>query len=229
MLAPIQQEPLIDVVEKKIYSYIKSNQFQPGDNFPGEKDLAEMLQVSRPVVREGLSRLRMLGLLESRKRRGMIVSKPTIFETMSKVIDPAFMDEDEQRDFCNLRVTIELGLADILLINITGKNIEELEKIVRLEEADPTDFKLYMSCDYKFHSLIYKATQCKPLESFQVLLYRFFSDLKTRKAKARENFSKRFSDSEQTTHRDILEAIKQGKPEDIQNVMRKHLSIHLKK
>lgn len=229
MLAPIRQEPLIDTVEKNIYSYIKAEGFRPGDDFPGEQKLANMLEVSRPVVREALSRLRMLGLLDSRKRRGIIISKPTIFETMKKIIDPFFLDEEEQRDFCNLRLTIEFGLADLLLQNIKEEDISELEEIVKCEESNPADFKLYLKCDYKFHFCIYHATRCKSLESFQTLLYRFFADVKTRKAQSRDDFSDRFNDPTQQSHRDVLEAINTKDPECVQRSMRKHLSIHFKK
>ena len=229
MFTPINQEPLTDQVEKKIHEYIKVNRLRPGDNFPKEEEIAAMLNISRPVVREALSRVRMMGLVTSRKRRGMVVGKPTTFSTIAKVINPDYMDQDEQQDFFNLRITIELGLSDILLMNITPDDIEELEKVVKLEESDPADFKLYMRCDYQFHALIYKATGNKSLEAFQGLLYRFFSDIKTRKAFATKNFAERFSDPQKTTHRDVLEAIKSGDPENVHRIMRKHLSLYLQK
>lgn len=229
MFTPVIQESLADQVENKIHEYMKANRLRPGDSFPKEEELATMLQISRPVVREALSRLRMMGLVTSRKRRGMVVAKPTIFATMAKVINPDFLDADEQADFMRLRVTIELGLADFLLLNITSDEIDELEKVVRREESDPADFELYMQCDYLFHSLIYQATGCSSLASFQGLLYRFFSDIKSRKAFATKGFSQRFTDPQKTTHRDILEAIKSGDPEVVHQTMRKHLSLYLQK
>ncbi|MBS1368835.1 MAG: FadR family transcriptional regulator [Lentisphaeria bacterium] len=226
MLATIKQASLTDVVEERIYNYLRENDFRPGDSFHGEKELSEMLKISRPVVREALSRLRMLGLLESRKRRGIVVGRPTIFETLSKMIDPKFLSEEEQRDFFNLRLTIELGLADMLVANISAGDIAELEKIVGEEECDPTDYERYLDCDYRFHSRIYQATKCHSLSSFQKLLLQFFNDSETRRKNASESFPRRFEDPEQVSHRDLLEAIRTLDPDRIQTAMRRHLKIH---
>lgn len=215
------KESLADVTEKRIYKYLKDNNFKPGDSFPSEKDLAEMLNTSRHVVRDALSRFRMLGILNSRKRRGIVFSKPEIFKTLKKVIDPAFLPESEQQDFYNLRIVIELGLTDILAFNVTNSDIDIMEKIIRKEESDPGDFQLYLECDYKFHLQIYKATRCTALEFFQTLLYRNFSG--TPKKMLSKNFVTRFDDHNQCSHRDVLEAIKSKIPDVIHAAVKRHL------
>ncbi len=132
-----RRESLTDIAEKKIFDYLRENHFRPGDRLPMESELAEKFQISRTVVREALSRLRMMGFIESKKRRGMVVAHPNIFETIAKVIDPAFLDEEEKQDFFQLRLTIELGLADLLAEHLTEKDLADLEEIVREEERDP--------------------------------------------------------------------------------------------
>lgn len=222
-----QLESLTDVTEQRIYQYLKDNNYKPGDSFPKEQDLANMLETSRPIVREALSRFRMLGLLQSRKRRGMVISSPTIFKTLKKIIDPAFLSEEEQRGFYNLRVIIELGLGDVLAYNATDEDIAAMEEIVAREESNPADYDLYLECDYEFHLQMYKATQCTALESFQTLLYRNFSG--TPKVMGSRNFVDRFKDSNQCSHRDVLEAIKSRIPEVIQAAMRRHLQAPFEK
>lgn len=217
----VPQESLADVAEKRIYDYLKDNNFKPGDSFPREKDLTDMLQTSRPVVREALSRFRMLGILKSRKRRGMVFSKPAIFEILKKIIDPAFLSKSEQQDFYNLRTVIELGLTDILAFNVTDADIEIMDEIVQEEESDPADFQLYLKCDYKFHLQIYKATRCNALESFQTLLYRNFSG--SPKEMISKSFITRFEDHNQCSHRTVLEAIKSRIPDVIHAAMKRHL------
>jgi len=70
MLEAIQGKSLTDEAEEMIYNYIKNEKLQIGDPMPKENELAKMLQVSRPMIREALSRLRMLGLMSSRKNEG---------------------------------------------------------------------------------------------------------------------------------------------------------------
>ena len=150
-----RRESLTDIAEREIFHYLRENRFRPGDRLPMEEELAEKFHISRTIVREALSRLRMMGFIESRKRRGMVVGRPSIFETVAKVIDPAFLDEEEQKDFFRLRLTIELGLADMLAEQLTEEDLADLEKIVREEEADPADYRRFLECDYHFHSRIY--------------------------------------------------------------------------
>jgi GntR family transcriptional repressor for pyruvate dehydrogenase complex len=66
---------------------IQGSDLKAGDSLPGEVELANRMGVSRNVVREALSRLQSLGILESRKRRGIIIAEPDILAGMAKVID----------------------------------------------------------------------------------------------------------------------------------------------
>lgn len=226
MLKPIQQESLADIVEKNLYDFLKEKKFSPGDSFPGENNLSQMLQISRPVVREALSRMRMLGVLESKKGRGLIVGKPAIFVIFQKMIDLAFLSEKEKRDFILLRLTIEIGIADLLVLNITAKDIDLLEEIVSEEEEEPGNFELYTKCDYKFHSQLYKSCRSDALISFQTVLFHFFFDSTTPEKYISPDFATRFENPGRSTHRDILEAIKTRDVENIQKEMRRHLKIH---
>ena len=65
---------LVDKVEEKLRDYFREMDLMPGDPIPKEMELAESLGIARSVLREALSRLRMLGLIKSRTKRGMITS-----------------------------------------------------------------------------------------------------------------------------------------------------------
>ena len=73
-LMPIVSTTMADQVEERLREYITNKAFKPGDAIPKEIELAEALGVSRNVVREALSRLRMLGMIETKKRRGMVLA-----------------------------------------------------------------------------------------------------------------------------------------------------------
>ena len=221
-----RRESLTDIAEKKIFDYLRENRFRPGNRLPMESELAEKFHISRTIIREALSRLRMMGFIESKKRRGMVVGHPSIFETIAKVIDPAFLDEEEQKDFFRLRMTIELGLADMLAEQLSEEDLADLEQIVREEETDPADYRRFLACDCRFHARVYEATRCRSLASFQKILLGFFSDFETRFRHASSNFARRFDDPKQVTHRDLLDAFITRDAETIQRVMRRHLTIH---
>ena len=76
MLGEIKTITLADGVENRLLAYIRQAQIVPGDLLPGEEQLADDLNVSRHIVREGISRLKALGLVESRKKRGIVLKRP---------------------------------------------------------------------------------------------------------------------------------------------------------
>ena len=100
-----------DGVETSLLDYIRRSGLAPGDLLPKEAELAEQLKVSRHIVREGISRLKTLGLVESRKRKGMILMRPNVFTGVSKLAEAKLFSESECKDFIQMRVFMELGMA----------------------------------------------------------------------------------------------------------------------
>jgi len=135
-LEAIEKISLVEAVEQKILNFIRKNNPSISDSLPAELELTEGLGVSRSVVREALSRLRMLGLLEPRKKRGMVIAEPDVFGGCRQILDAAFLNEKTQRDLFEMRLTLELGLADLLFLRKTENDLNALEKIVNREEIN---------------------------------------------------------------------------------------------
>ena len=70
-IEPVTTKTMAEVVEVRLREeYSRKKSFKPGDSLPTEVELAQALGVSRNVVREALSRFRMLGIVETRKKKG---------------------------------------------------------------------------------------------------------------------------------------------------------------
>lgn len=75
-LEPIEStERLYVRVARRISDLVKTGQVKPGDRLPSERDLAEMLNVSRPSVREAMIALEVSGIIEVRMGNGIFVSE----------------------------------------------------------------------------------------------------------------------------------------------------------
>src|SRR4051812_13592603 len=135
-LKPISSDRMADIVELRLREYFKKKLFKPGDQLPKELELAAALGVSRNVLREALSRLRMLGMVETRKKRGMVLAMPDVLGSFERVLDPLIMNDPTLQDLFELRLVLEMGLADILFINLTKKSVSELEIIAKNEIQD---------------------------------------------------------------------------------------------
>src|SRR5215475_14035855 len=102
-LGNVKPNTMADAVEAQLRAYLKKMAFKPGDSLPTEAELGDALGVSRNVVREALSRLRMLGMIESRKRRGMVLVSPDILQAFERVLDPPIIDDATLEDIFELR------------------------------------------------------------------------------------------------------------------------------
>ncbi|MBN1901185.1 FadR family transcriptional regulator [Candidatus Sumerlaeota bacterium] len=215
----VDKTNLVEKVEKRLLDVIRKNHLSIGDGLPSEIELTQKLGVSRSVVREALSRLRMLGVLETRKKRGMIVAEPDVFSSCGRALDTALLNKSAQEDLFEMRLILELGFADLLFLRKTDADLEFLEKIVEKEEktkSEPARIKL----EIKFHKTLYQIAGNDMLLRFQCLLNSFF-----REAVQREKKNKRYKGN--ATHRDLLEELQNGTPDGFREKMRSHLSPHL--
>ena len=217
-LKAIEKTSLVEVAEQKILNIVRKNNLSIGDSLPAELELTEGLGVSRSVVREALSRLRMLGLLESRKKRGMVIAEPDVFGGCSQILDAAFLNEKTQRDLYEMRLTLELGLADLLFLRKTENDLNALENIVNREENARTE-QTRLKLEIEFHTTLYQMGRNDLLLRFQALLEPFF-----REAVKREEINGRRKG--EASHRDLLEELRSGSPDSFRKRMREHLQPH---
>ena len=67
---------------EKVFAFLRdrllAGSLKPGDRLVSERDLAIQLGVGRPLVREALRALTMLGIVEIRDRIGTVVTRPDV-------------------------------------------------------------------------------------------------------------------------------------------------------
>lgn len=218
-LVPIEATTMADVVEVRLREYLKKNSFKPGDALPKELEIAEALGVSRNVVREALSRLRMLGMIETKKKRGMILGRPDILSAFERVLDPLIIDKDTLQDIFELRLVLETGLADLLYLRKTDKDIEELEKIAKSEKhVDDQPFRI--KNEIAFHGKLYEITRNDTLKRFQSMLLPIFGYVLA---------VEKVPQPTGVSHLDLVEILKTGTKEDFRRGMLEHLKPHFDK
>ena len=130
---------LADQATKRLRDFIVNEKYQPGDLLPGEIELSQKLGVSRTIIREALSRFRMMGIVESRRRRGMILTSPDILSGFELAIDGTWLEADTQRELFELRLMMEIGLSDLLVKKKTARLIAKLSSIIDREQDAKTE------------------------------------------------------------------------------------------
>jgi DNA-binding FadR family transcriptional regulator len=114
---------LSDVVYEKIVKMIAEGRFPVNDRLPSEPNLALLLDVSRPVVREALERLRADGLIVSRKGSGSYVRQRP--DTSMLTLVPVGSLADVQR-FFEFRAGLEAEAAELAAKNWQEEDRERI-------------------------------------------------------------------------------------------------------
>ncbi|HVU56171.1 MAG TPA: GntR family transcriptional regulator [Puia sp.] len=219
-LGPIVQKTMADVVEIRLREYLKEKSFKPGDPLPKELEIAQSLGVSRNVVREALSRLRMLGMVETKKKRGMVLARPDILSSLERVLDPLIIGESTLQDIFEIRLTLEMGLADLLYLRKTKKDVEELEQIAKTQKVTGGRQTFRIKNEIAFHGKIYQMTGNETLQRFQNMLLPVFGYLVS---------LEKVPIIGKVSHLDLVEILKHGSKEEFRQGMLQHLQHHFDK
>lgn len=216
---------LVDLVEESLLKYIKEKNLKPGDRLLHEEELSEQLGVGRNVVREALSRLRSLGILDSRKRRGIVLQEPDIRKNLEKLINPQMLGRDTIIDLLELRYTLELGIIPTLLKRITDEDIKDLESILT-KEIVLEGGRVAMEDELEFHSRMYAIAGNQIIMDLQQMLipmYRYIHD----NYDEFEVFNKKIKKEKlQASHKDILKALKNRNKGEYEEVINNHLGAY---
>ncbi len=219
---------LVDQVEERLLNYFRDRDIRPGDAIPREQDLAEALGVARSVLREALSRLRMLGLIETRTRRGMVFCEPPVLGGMKRVIDPRILGEEALFNILGFRVALEIGICGLVFQNLTGKHLEELEDIVtRGVVLDNNEYTPVS--EYEFHAKLYQITGNNTIIEFQKIIQPVSSFITMRFKDLIEPFNKELAlTGKVVTHHDLLDYLKKGDQQGFQKAMENHFAPYIR-
>ena len=217
---------LADQVEENLRQYFKENQLSPGDPLPKEIELAEALGVSRNIIREALSRLRMLGIIESKKRKGMVLAEPDLMSGLQRVLDPGILGNEAMRNIFELRLVLEVGMSDLLFSRKKPKDLQELEEIAQREANDPATKSLSVRLNYEieFHGKLYEMSGNDTLRRFQAMLLPVFNYMMELESKMDKK-----PETSKISHFDLIETLRSGTPDEFRENMREHLKMHFEK
>lgn len=216
---------LVDTVEENLLNYIKEMKYGKGDSIPSEVQLAADLGVARGVMREALSRLRMLGLIETRTKRGMVLAEPDILSGMKRMVDSQLMSEKNILDILGMRVAIEIGIADFIYLNKTEKDIEELEYIVDREKVLEMN-QLSKEEESTFHYKLYEMTGNSTIINLFRVVAPVFVYVKDNFEDILSEYKKKVKDKKRPSHKDLVDIIKNGNASQYRQAISRHLEIY---
>ncbi|RYE64727.1 MAG: FadR family transcriptional regulator, partial [Oxalobacteraceae bacterium] len=147
---------LADIVFERMLRAIKSGAYKPDERLPTEHDLAAEFEVSRPVIREALKRLRDQSLIYSRRGAGSFVRSvglrnPLGFGQLENVADLLNCYE--------FRLTMEPAAAAAAAARHDADSLKAIRQALELLR-DATNRQSHREdADFQFHLAIARAAQ----------------------------------------------------------------------
>ncbi|WP_458700862.1 GntR family transcriptional regulator [Sulfurospirillum sp. 1307] len=197
----LSKEPLKDKIIEYIYNAIVNEEFKGGDQIK-ELYLSSKLEVSRAPIREALSELVSLGILEQIARKGVFVKEITskdIFDTYEA------------------KGILEGFLATEFVRNANSDDFEKLQLYVDEMSNPNNDRKKVVKIGELFHKMTLKYSKNQTLldslekinKKSQILFYK--------------NWTKLYSANEvKNRHQKIVDALKTQDKKIIEEVIREH-------
>src|SRR4051794_13707629 len=154
-LRSIDTSSLVDKVEMSLIELFVEKNFKVGDPIPKELELSDALKVSRTVIREALLRLRMMGLIDSKKKRGAVLTSPDLVSILQRSMNPKILDPATLKEIFEMRLALEVGMADFIMERATPADIEELKEIVSTEPPVSQAYLFRIDHEIRFHGKLY--------------------------------------------------------------------------
>lgn len=147
---------LPDIVFERMHRAIKSGAYKPDERLPTEHDLAIEFEVSRPVIREALKRLRDQGLIYSRRGAGSFVRALGLKEPLG------FGQLENVADLLNcyeFRMTLEPAAAAAAAERHDKDSLAAIRQALELLRDATNRQSHRVDADYQFHLAIARAAQ----------------------------------------------------------------------
>ena len=142
-------------IATQLVDLIDLQKLAPGDKLPPERQLAELLEVSRPSLREALHILQAQGLVQIRHGQGPFVQEPVVAQELRASVMTKTHGLNELFD---AREVLEVPASKWAAEKATKEDIRllraTLNQIDTVTSIEPIDFDQLQSLDAKFHLTI---------------------------------------------------------------------------
>ena len=219
MFTEVKTRRSFEEAVEQVAQAIRAGDLHLGDKLPSERDLATVMGISRPTVREAIKVLAESGVVEV--RRG---SKGGIFVATEVIPKDLLRQRSELRlaevaGVLEARRLFEPRVAQLAALRGTDEDFEALGKTIELQREAGDDREHALQLDLRFHLRIARATQNQTLAD---MMGRLLGQLEiARDMSLRDDFEPELAIA---IHERTLAAILRGDPDAIEVAMDEHMS-----
>lgn len=215
----LQKDALSEKIVERLLNLIREKQLLPGDRLPPERELAPMMGVSRPSLREALRALSVMKVVENRQGSGTYITslRPELFvnhlDFIFTVNDATFLDLFEARKI------VEVGLVALAAKSIDDEQLASLEECLKRSAASVEQPETFLLTDLELHRIIIESARNRTLALFMNSI----NQINTA-SRRRTNELSEVRHQTLTDHKAIVNALKTHDPEGASKAMGNHLA-----
>ena len=154
----IKTKKIYEEVAEQLLLMIKNGEFKPGDKLSSVEQLAENFQVSRSAIREALSALRVMGVIDIRQGEGTYIKN---FQSDMWAIPSSvalFLKKEDLANLLEVRRVLEVGAVKAAAERRTEEDLQQIYKALQAMKESFGNEELGEKADFEFHFAISKAS-----------------------------------------------------------------------
>lgn len=213
----VRRDKVYEGVAKQIERLILKK-LQPGDKLPSERELAEMLRVSRSSIRDAIRSLELMGMVEPRQGAGTIVRELSSEAMLNPIANALKRKGELIGELLDFRKMLEPQLAARAATRVSDEEVSEMEEILDRQEQRLCTGESTVGEDSEFHYAIALASGNSVVLKVLDTLMDLLRDSRERSLQEDGRLQKSLAG-----HRRILTAIKRRDSDAAKVAMRRHI------
>ena len=224
-LTPVTTQRASEAIYEQIKEKILSGELKPGDKLPSERAMMDILQRSRPCVREALRMLERGGFIRIVPgSRGAQILEPNtngIEQSLSNLMRSKKITTKEMADYRRIN---DVVMSEWAAKRRTQEDIDALFALLEQAEHAMDDYLRFVEIDPEFHYLVARAAKNEvACIMTQVLSASMQESLNVRMERLSEKERKNRCEKILSIHKAIAQAIAEGDPAKAKEMTSKHL------
>jgi GntR family transcriptional repressor for pyruvate dehydrogenase complex len=154
---PIKIKRIYEEIMEQLKDMISRGELRHGQKLPSERELAESLGVSRASVREALTALEAIGILDIRPGEGTFVRETSVSATFAPLAMVLEMEQNSMSQLMEVRRVLETEIAALAVQRATEEDLINIETNLNHMKTARTISEA-VEADLMFHFAIAEAT-----------------------------------------------------------------------
>ncbi|WP_409290275.1 FadR/GntR family transcriptional regulator [Peribacillus sp. SCS-37] len=219
----IKQKKIYEQVAEAIQEMIQTGKIKPGEKLDSVQQLADHFHVGRSAIREALTSLKAMGLIEIRQGEGTYIKQFETDQIAYPVSAAILMNKEDISHLLEVRKIIEVGTAYSAALKRSDSDLRAMENALHEMKQSSGNEELSEQADVKFHLAIAEGSQ-------NPLLISLMNHVSGMMAETIKDTRRLWLFSAQATtvrlyeeHLAIYHAIKERNPEKARTIMNQHI------